>query len=168
MGLGSLAGRGGRGERGSVLALIPAGFLVLILLGALAVDSAAAYQDRNQLHDALSAAANDAVAAGLNPRSFYAGGTLALDPARVADVVCRSVAAQAPQSLHGLRLGIAWSATTLRVVGWASVDGIFGRAVPGFGTRTVQATAEASLAGDGVSAPSTQVPTGPPIAVSCR
>jgi hypothetical protein len=134
-------------ERGSVLMLVPAGFLVLMLLAAIAVDSAVAYQARNQLHDALAAAANDAVGAAVDPSSFYSRGSVVLDPPAVASVVCRSVAAQGLGPLHGLRLAIAVSPDAVRVTGQATVDAVFGRFVPGFGTRPVSSSADAVLTG---------------------
>jgi len=140
---------------GSVLALVPAGFLVLILLAGLAVDSAVAYQRQEQLHDALSAAANDAVAAGLSDSSFYRQGALALDPAAVDLAACRSIEAQDLSSLHGLQVAIAVGTRSLRIRGTARVDAVFGRAVPGFGERGVSSTADATLSTGG------QAPAGP-------
>lgn len=141
-----------RSERGSVLVLVPAGSLVLMLLAALAVDSAVAYQAQHQLHDALAAAANDAVAAGVDDRSFYTGGAVTLDAASVASAVCRSVEAQGLGSLHGLRIGVALSGRSIRVTGAATVDAVFGRLVPGFGTRGISSTADATLSPGGQSA----------------
>ena len=136
-------------ERGSVLMLVPAGFLVLMLLAAIAVDSAVAYQARNQLHDALAAAANDAVAGAIDSRSFYSRGSVVLDTATVASVVCRSVEAQALGPLRGLRLGVSVSGDAVRVTGQATVTAVFGRFVPGFGTRPVSSSADAVLTGGG-------------------
>ena len=48
-------------DRGSVLALVPAGLLVLVLLAAIAVDTSVAYLGRRELAAAADAAANDAV-----------------------------------------------------------------------------------------------------------
>ncbi len=133
-------------ERGSVLALVPAGFLVLMLLAALAVDSAVAYQGQHALHDALAAAANDAVTAGLDNRSFYTSGTVSFDPAAIDSAVCRSVSAQGLGSLHGLRLAVATSGRSVRVEASATVEAVFGRWIPGFGTRPVSSSADATLA----------------------
>jgi hypothetical protein len=142
-----------------VLVLIPAGFLVLIILGALAVDSAAAYLAQRQLRDALTAAANDAATAGLSDRSFYGGGTLTLNPAQTAAVVCATVAAQADQDLHNVRLWMATQGPTIRLVGTATVKVIFGRAIPGFGTRTVRADTTAVATTGPVNQPeSTRTP----------
>jgi hypothetical protein len=144
--------------------LVPAGFLVLMLLGALAADSAVAYQARNQLHDALAGAANDAVAAGLNDRAFYSGGALSLDPAAVSAVVCRSVEAEGLTSMRDLRLAVAVSGPSVEIAGRASVDAVFGRVVPGFGTRTISSAATATLTG-GPSVP--QSSFGPPAPLDC-
>ncbi|HET6794760.1 MAG TPA: hypothetical protein VFH45_09975 [Acidimicrobiales bacterium] len=147
-----------------MLILVPAGFLVLMLLAALAVDSAVAYQDQHQLHDALAAAANDAVAAGVDDRSFYTGGTVTLDTASVASVVCRSLEAQGLGSLHGLHVGVALSGRSVQVTGAATVDAVFGRLVPGFGTRGIRSTADAILSGG----PQPEAAAfGPPTPVAC-
>lgn len=138
-------------DGGSVLALVPAGFLVLVLLGGLAVDSAVAYQRQHQLHDALTAAANDAVSAGVDNPSFYRGGRVTLDPSAVAAVVCRSIAAQDLPALHDLRLAMAVTDESVRVRGEATVDPVFGRAVPGFGDRRISSTADASLSAGGTA-----------------
>jgi hypothetical protein len=133
-------------DRGSVLALVPAGFLVLLILGALAVDSAATYLARQQLRDSLTAAANDAVTAGLSGSSFYSHGTLVLDPHQAAQVVCLTVAAQADSDLHNVRLWMAVQGPGIRLAGAATVDALFGRAIPGFGVRTVRASTTAVAA----------------------
>lgn len=150
---------------GSVLALVPAGFLVLILLAALAVDSAVAYLGQQQLHDALSAAVNDAVTAGLDNAAFYRSGSLRLDPASVASTVCASVEAQADSGLHDVSLAVAISGSSVRLIGTATVDAVFGRAIPGFGRRTVSSSARASLESGPVSGP---IPAGGALAGPVR
>jgi hypothetical protein len=111
--------------RGSVLALVPAAVLVLILLGALAVDSAAAYLAQRQLSDAMAGAANDAATAALSDRAFYDRGQLLLDPEAAASVVCRSLTASLDRHVHLTSLEVAvdrrWvhvraSALTRRIV----------------------------------------------------
>ncbi len=139
-------GRAGTSELGSALALVPAGFLVLVLLASLAVDSAVAYLGQQQLHDALSAAANDAVTAGLDNSSFYRQGSLVLDPSAVARTVCAAVAAQHDSGLHHITLAMAIDGDSVRVSGSAVVDAVFGRAIPGLAHRSVRSSAAASLA----------------------
>lgn len=126
-----------------MLALVPAGFLVLILLSALAVDSSVAYLGQRQLHDTLTAAANDAASAGLDNAAFYRSGNIDLDPAAVARVVCASVGAQGASQLHDVRLWYGVDGSAVRLAGEAEVDVIFGKAVPGFGHRHVHAEADA-------------------------
>ena len=147
-----------RTDRGSVLVLVPAGFLVLIFLGGLAVDSAVAYQRQHQLHDALTAAANDAASAGLSDRAFYRGGQVTLDASAVTSAVCRSMAAQDLSSLHGLRLGLVIVNDSIRIRGAATIDPVFGRAIPGFGDRHVSSTADATLSA-GAAAVATRTST---------
>lgn len=130
-------------DRGSVLVLVPVGLLVLIILAALAVDSAVAYLGQQQLHDALSAAANDAVTRGLNQGSFYGEGVVGLDSATVGQAICLSVLAQDDTGLHHLHLWMSVDAQSIHVEGTAVVDAVFGRAIPGFGTRTVRSSADA-------------------------
>lgn len=153
-----------RREGGSVLVLVPAGFLVLMLLGGVAVDSAVTYQAQHALHDALAAAANDSVSAGLDDGAFYGGGAVALDPVAVAATVCRAVGAQRPASLHHLQLAISVSGPAVRVEGAATVDAVFGRFVPGFGTRRVTSSAGAVLTSGPQVAPAA---LGPPVPISC-
>ena len=149
-----------------MLALVPAGFLVLILLAGIAVDSAVAYQAQAQLHDALAAAANDAVAAGVDDPAFYQQGQVELNPAAVAAAVCGAVRAQGLTSLHRLRVEVATSGVSVRVTGTAAVDAVFSRALPGFGPRSVSSTASAVLAaGPGGEAATTFGPA-PPLSCS--
>jgi len=126
--------------------LVPAGFLVLILLGSLSVDTAATFLAQRQLRDSLTAAANDAVTAGLSNQSFYSGGVLAVSPSRAATIICVSVAAQADEDLHDVRLWMAIDGATIRLEGTATVHAVFGRAIPGFGQRTVRAETTAVAA----------------------
>jgi hypothetical protein len=139
--------RSHRTERGSVLILVPAGFLILVTLATLAVDSAATYLAQQQLHDALAAAANDAVTAGLSNQSFYSRGTVTIDPAAAARIVCVTVAAQSDSNLHELKLWMAESDTAVLLEGTATVHAVFGGAIPGLGTRRVKATVEAVVTG---------------------
>lgn len=137
------------GESGSALALVPAGFLVFVILAAIAVDSAVALLGQQQLADTLSAAASDASAAALSSPAFYARGQVLLDPVRVGQVVCESVAAQSDRDLHDLHLRVAVAGPALRLAGTASVDAVFGRALPGLSRYGVSADVGAVASGGG-------------------
>lgn len=132
-----------RPDVGSALALVPAGLLVLVLLGALAVDSAVTYLGQQQLHDALTAAANDAAGAAIDNRAFYQGGRVVLDASQAQTVVCESVDAQRFSQLRDVRVWVTVEGADIIVHGTAVVDGVFGRALPGFATRTVSAGVDA-------------------------
>jgi hypothetical protein len=66
-------------QRGSVLLLVPAGILVLMILGAIAVDSAVVFLGQRELGSAVAAAANDAAAAAFAEAPFYEGGRVEID-----------------------------------------------------------------------------------------
>lgn len=149
------AGPKRRAEDGSVLALVPAAFLVLILLAALAVDNAVAYQARQQLHDALVAAANDSVTAGLDQKAFYSGGAIALDPASVDSAACTAIRAQGLSGFHQLKVEVATEGDYVRMSASGSIDAVFGRAVPGWGSRRVTSAADATVVAG-------RAPVGPP------
>lgn len=135
--------RGRQPDRGSVLALVPAGFLVLILLAAIAVDSAVTYLGQQQLRDSLAAAANDAVTIGINGGSFYGQGQVSLDPAAVAQSVCLDLAAQSQPGLHDVRVWMRLTKDSVQLTGTAEVNAVFGQVIPGFGRRQVRAAAGA-------------------------
>lgn len=155
-----------RRENGSVLALVPAGFMVLILLGALAVDSAVTYLGQQQLHDALTAAANDAAGAAIDNRGFYETGRVVIDSAEAESVVCQSIQAQHFSQLHGVHVWVSTDGPDISVIGRATVDAVFGRAIPGFGTRTVSARVDAVA--ETASGGAVQVQQGSsPVSVRC-
>ena len=151
-------------ERGSVLALVPAAFLVLIFLAALAVDSAVGFQARSQLHTAVAGAANDAVTAGIDQGAFYSSGSVQLDPSAVGAVVCQAIQAQDLSGFHDLTVSVAISGESVRVAASGSVEAVFGKAMPGFGTRQVDAAAVAEArsnsgaAGPPAFPPATRLP----------
>ncbi len=144
-------------EHGSALALVPAGFLVLIILGALAVDSATAFLGQRQLGDALTAAANDAAGAGLSNPAFYGSGALVIDPGTAVRVVCHSLAAQTDQDLSDVHVEIAVAGNAVGVRATAEATAVFGRAIPGFGHHQVSAVAVAYAGGS----PAGRVPPNP-------
>jgi hypothetical protein len=121
--------------------LAPAGFLVLMLLAALSVDSAVAYLGQRALNDSITAAANDAATAGLSNGAFYSNGKVTLDPAASGAAVCASMAAQGHTSLHDVQVEVGVSGAEIEVEATARIDAVFGRFVPGFGTRKVSALA---------------------------
>ena len=78
-------------ERGSVLMLFPAAFLIMLVLGSLAIDTGAVFLRQRDLAAAAGAAANDAATLGLDLVELREGGIASLDPALVEVAVRRSL-----------------------------------------------------------------------------
>ena len=83
-----------RRDRGSVLFLYPVGFLIVLMLGAIAVDLGNVWLQQRRLADAADSAANDAVTYGVDQGALRATGDLELSEARIDDIVVVSVAGQ--------------------------------------------------------------------------
>ena len=76
-----------------MLALVPAGVLVLLILAAICVDFSSAELARQQLRDAAAGAANDAAGGALDQNRLRAGdGKVALDPELAAAIAEQSLA----------------------------------------------------------------------------
>ena len=127
--------------------LMPAAVLVVMVLGALAVDFTVARLARRDLAAAADAAANDAVTAGLNEAAFRETGQFVLDPARVDAVVRASLALHAADVVSRATVTIATDATagTVTVTLRSTADAVFGRAIPGFRTLDVSASSTAQV-----------------------
>lgn len=78
-----------RADRGSVLMLVPAAVLVLVVLGAIAIDSAIVVLAQRDLSNRTAAAANDAAGFAVSEEGFYrtTHRTVELDEARAAAFV---------------------------------------------------------------------------------
>ena len=127
---------GERDGRGSVLMLVPAAVLVLVILGAIAVDFSVAFLGQRELTSAAAAAANDASTAIAETR-FYRGGDagapgeVVIDQSRAARVVDQALVSRAPRgvSVEGVRVDP--SGGQVCVVLRGRVDYVFARAIPG-------------------------------------
>jgi hypothetical protein len=83
-----------RADRGSVLMLMPAAILVVMVLGAIAVDLTAVRLGQRELVAAAGDAANDAVTVGLDEAALRRGAGYRIDPGRAEDAVLASLAAK--------------------------------------------------------------------------
>lgn len=125
--------RGGR-ERGSVLMLVPAGVLVLFVLGALAVDVAIAFLAQRELSATAAALANDAATMALADDRFFAenaAGAVEVDEGKAADVVREALAARAPGGVSDVRWSVRSADDQVCVTLTARVEYLFSHAVPG-------------------------------------
>lgn len=126
-----------------MLVLMPAAFLVFLVLGALAVDAAVVFLAQRQLANAAVAAANDAAAA-VDVERFYGDGSLRLLPAQAQRVAEESVGRVDLDHLDDVSATVSVSDDEVQVTIRASVDHIFSGAVPGGAERAeVAATAVA-------------------------
>ena len=80
-------------DTGSVLMLMPAAVLIVLLLGAIAVDSAIVYLGQRQAYDVAFDAANDAAGAGFDLEEARTSGDIVYDPDRVQAIAEEAVAA---------------------------------------------------------------------------
>jgi hypothetical protein len=127
--------------------LMPAGVLIVLVLGSIAVDLSLAFQAEREVAGAAHAAANDAAAAAVDAAAFYGDGTVRLDPARAAEVARASVLLRRGDHLDDVEVAVAVldDGVTVQVTVSASVRTVFARAVPGGPDRTaVQASATAT------------------------
>jgi len=111
-----------RRVRGSALMLVPAALLIVLVLGALAIDAAVSFGAQRDLAAALSAAANDAVTIGLDEEHLRTTGEYRLDPDRVEAAVTASLRRRG--ALDGLLEPVRWRidgpTVTVEAVGWAA------------------------------------------------
>lgn len=136
-----------RSQRGSVLILIPALVLVLIVLGAIAVDASIAYLGRRELADFTASAADRAAAAALDKSSFYASGSVRIDPVLAQQVVAdaEEVARAGGLDITGLTVTVPPSGQAITVAASATVRTVFGLAVGGRPSFTVRAATTADI-----------------------
>ncbi len=87
-------GRAGRSDAGSVLMLMPAAVLVVMVLGAIAVDLTAVRLGQRELVAAAGDAANDAVTVGLDEAALRRGDGYRLDATRAEQAVLEALAAK--------------------------------------------------------------------------
>lgn len=129
------------GERGSVLMLMPAAVLIMIVLGALAIDRAVVFGAQRDLVATAEAAADDAASA-VDEARLRAEGRVDLDPAQI-DRAVRLAAAHADGEVTA-SWEIDGGAVVVRME--RRVELIFSPGVPGGPDhQAVRARAEAEL-----------------------
>ena len=134
-----------------MLLLFPAAILIVVVLAAIAVDSAIVFLGQREVANAVSAAANDAAGKGVGNRAFYEGARVDLDPATVRQLaVDQVVAALDGGRFAGLQVDVDVAPASssscppvVRVRAHASVSPLFAAALPGDGGQ-VQVTATAT------------------------
>ncbi|HET9442105.1 MAG TPA: hypothetical protein VFO65_02210 [Acidimicrobiales bacterium] len=132
--------------------MVPAGFLVLIILGAIAVDTAIVVMAQRDLANRTAAAANDIAGLAVSDEAFYGGaapGSVALVPERAAAYVALAFPPDRPPAGY-----LSWSGQAVTdgrqvvVTASAEVRYLFAPAIPGVDhTTTVTARSEATARG---------------------
>jgi len=127
--------------------LMPAAVLIVLVLGAVAVDLAVVQLRQRAAIAAAAGAANDAVTYGLDQGALRRGEGYRLDPARVSTAVAESLEAQGvADDLVTPPIVSEPSPGTVSVVLRVRVASVFARVLPGGPvTTTVTATASATI-----------------------
>lgn len=130
-------------DRGSALLLMPAAVLVVLVLGAIAVDAAVAFLAERELAAAAAAAANDAATAGLDEDALRRGGGYRLDPALVEAAVARALTARGVDPATAVDVAVVGTEVRVTLTGEAEL--VFSPSIPG-GPDAVPVEATASAA----------------------
>ena len=133
-----------RRDRGSVLMLMPAGVLVVLLLGSIAFDLSVVFLRQRQASSVAVDVANDLATAALDEEAFRADGAYRLDPDR-ADELAGDLVRASDLGDHVADLEVTvLGPDSVEVRVQVTVDYVFAKAIPGArdGT-TVEATATA-------------------------
>lgn len=138
---------GGDRDRGSTLLLVPAGFLVVLILASIAVDMSLVHLRQRQAVDVASGAANDVVTAVADESRLRRGAGVGLDQSAAEAAVERIVAASdlAPNVVGSPVVRV--TADSVEVELTVEADYIFAGAVPGAPdgtTVTARASARAN------------------------
>lgn len=136
-----------RRQRGSVLMLMPAGVLIVLLLGAIAFDLSLLFLRQRQASSVAVDVANDLASAAFDEGTFRATGEFTLDPTR-ADQLGRAFVDQSDLAGDVVSLEVdvvGRDSVTVTLI--VRVDYVFAKAIPGAsGGSTVTARATAVAA----------------------
>ena len=139
-----------RTDVGSVLMLVPAGILVLFILGAIAVDSAVVFLAERDLSNRTAAVANDVAGFAASDDAFYRNGQVELaQPAARAYIAAAFAPSRLPAGYDTWQGAVRFvGPRTVEVSATAEVRRIFGRSIPGVSpTVTVDARSTATAQG---------------------
>jgi len=130
--------------------LVPAGILVLVILGSIAIDSAVVLLAERDLANRTAATAGDIANTAIDDEGFYAPtATVGLDARKAAAYVGLVFAPdRRPVGYRRWEGDVAVNGRTVTVVATAEVDLIFAKAIPGAaGSTTVESRSVATAQG---------------------
>lgn len=118
-------------QRGSVLMLLPAGVLVVLLLGAIAFDMSLVFLRQRQASSVAADIANDVATLAVDEQHFRATGEFRLDPARAEAIGLELAATSDIAALlrDAQVIVVGDSAVEVRLTAEAAY--VFARAIPG-------------------------------------
>ncbi len=131
-----------RRSRGSVLMLMPAAVVIVLLLGAIAVDSAIVYLHQREAYNVAFDAANDAAGAGIDRDLLRTTGTISYDPDRLRTLAAATVSAAGIDNLA--LVDVAPAGDVVEVVVEVRVSHLFAPAFGGRSHETLRITARAA------------------------
>lgn len=144
-----IAGQRGQGSRGSVLMLMPAGVLVVLLLGAISFDLSLVFLRQRQASSVAVDVANDLASAAFDEATFRTTGTFQLDPDR-ADAIGRSLVDGSDLAGEIVALDVQVQGTDAVTVSiTVRVDYVFAKAIPGAADGTTVAASATAVAAPG-------------------
>lgn len=133
-------------ERASVLMLMPAGVLIVLLLGAISFDLSLVFLRQRQASSVAVDVANDLVSAAFDEQAFRSSGAFELDP-DLADRLGRSLVDDSDLGGDVVAFAVdVLGADSVQVTLTVRVDYVFAKAIPGAAdgtTVTARATAVA-------------------------
>jgi hypothetical protein len=129
--------------------LMPAGVLVMLLLGAIAFDQSLVFLRQRQASSLAVDVANDLATAALDEEGFRGDGEFRLDPARAEQLGAALVAASDLSDLvEDVEVEVAGAdEVAVRVV--VRVDYVFARAIPGAANGTTVTASATAIAAPG-------------------
>jgi hypothetical protein len=136
-----------RDEDGSALLLMPVGVLILLVLGAIAVDFAVVYTAQREVANLTAGLANDAAGA-VDEEAFFTTGEYRIDRGRATQVVQQVVGSRPDDTLRVTCPTVALEqADVVRVACVGTIDLVFSQALPGgVSPYTVRASSTARAA----------------------
>lgn len=129
----------GDDERGTAMMLVPAGFLILIILAAITVDFSVAFLGAREVSDEANAVANDIAAKAVDIDAFRKDGTVVIDCTKAAELAQEASTRLPPPWLKDATIEVSVcrpDGDTVTVAARGTVDYIFSKGLPG-GPRTV-------------------------------
>lgn len=137
----------GRHDRGSVLMLMPAGLLVVLLLGAISFDLSLLFLRQRQASSAAADIANDLASAAIDDARFRSTGVFALRQDRAESLgLALAESSDLRDTIRTVDVDVL-ADDTVQVTIVVDVDYVFAKAIPGASDgTTVEATATAVAA----------------------